>query len=462
VNDYPPFDGCEVVQRLHTGPIADTYQAVQRPLGRPVLIKALGKSILPSSPFAAILEREARILADLDHPNILHLFDFVRTEERMWMILEYLEGWSLDELSQRTGAMPPTVAVSLGLELARGLGHAHQRGIVHRAVEPKNVLVSRRGSVRITNFSMAAGDGLPQGPELYDGASGLRGHSYMSPEQILGEPADPRSDLFSLGVVLYELVSGKHPFDAPDERTAAQRIRHDHPTSLARVAPHTPSSLERLVHHCLEKMPSDRFHDAGELERALKAVLKELGASSANQALGGFLQRAGLSNEAPSPEELAPRSLLPSEQPSLRPTLIGLGICSLLLLVGSGVIHLVTSRVDSGKDAGRAARPLELMPQPSAFLRVVADPWAHVVVDGQKVETTPFARPIPLRAGTHYLRFEHPFAPTERRTVSLSPGETALLDVKMQVNAPAPLDSAEVNAPDHSSEPAVDAGPPSP
>jgi hypothetical protein len=257
-------------------------------------------------------------------------------------------------------------------------------------------------------------------------------------------------------------VSGKHPFDAPDERTAAQRIRHDHPTSLARVAPDTPNSLERLVHRCLEKMPSERFHDAGELGRALKGILKDLEGGSAHEAVGAFLLRTGLSTEAPPPEEMAPRSVVLSEQPSLRPTLIGLGICSLLLILGSGVIHLVTSGADSGKEAGRAARPLELMPQPSAFLRVVADPWAHVVVDGQKVETTPFARPIPLRAGTHYVRFEHPYAPTERRTVSLSPGETVLLDVRMHVHAPAPTSSADPNGPDNDSAAAHDAGPPSP
>jgi serine/threonine-protein kinase len=259
--------------------------------------------------------------------------------------------------------------------------------------------------------------------------------------------------------VLYELLTGRHPFDAPDERTAAQRIRHDHPTALTRALPDLPGSLERAVHRCLEKMPSDRFHDAVELERALKGALKELGGGSTRELIGTLLVRAGLSSEAPPPEDAGPRSQFIPEQPSLRPALIGLGIAAALLLVGSGAIYLLTSRADRG--AGRASHPLELVPASAAFLRVVADPWAHVVVDGQRVDTTPFARPIPLPAGTHYVRLEHPNAPAERRTISLAPGETVLLDVKMNVLAP-PSSSSSAGPAEEPPDGGVDAGPPSP
>ena len=130
-----------------------------------------------------------------------------------------------------------------------------------------------------------------------------------------------------------------------------------------------------------------------------------------------------------------------------------------MLLSGSGVIHLLTRSADRG--AGRASHPLYLVPASAAYLRVVAEPWAHVVVDGQRVDTTPFARPIPLPAGTHYVRLEHPNAPTERRTITLAPGETVLLDVKMNVVIPSSSSSAAA-VPEGPPDGGVDAGPPSP
>src|SRR6188508_1653797 len=143
MTDAPRFDGCEVVERLHSGPLSELYRAVQRPLGRPVLIKAIGASILPSSPFAASLEREARLLAELDHPGIVKLHDFVRKDERMWMVLEHVDGWTLEELRKKAGKLAPAEVVAIALEIARALAHAHDKGVSHRDVRPHNVMISR-------------------------------------------------------------------------------------------------------------------------------------------------------------------------------------------------------------------------------------------------------------------------------------------------------------------------------
>jgi serine/threonine-protein kinase len=455
----PDFEGVTIIEKLRSGPIADLYHAIQQPLGRPVLLKVLSSSILPSSPFAATLEREARLLAELHHPNVLHVHDFVRRGDRMWLVLEYVDGWTLEEVSAKSGKLAPASAAAIGLEVARALEHAHAHGVVHRDVQPKNVLVSKTGQIKLVNFAVAVDERLPTAPELLDGSESFGGPHYMSPEQILGEPADPRSDLFSLGVVLYQLLTGQRPFDAPDERSTTQRIRHDAPPPLARMTPGLPGSLERAVVRCLEKMPSDRFLSASELAQALEGVLAELDSDASTRArIRDALIDGGLLDRAPKSTGEPLRITAPAAPPTpLRRAVLGLVVCSGLIAIGGGVLSWANWRESRSHVGG--ARRLELAPNQPAYLRVVAEPWAHVHVDGQRVETTPFAKPIPLRAGTHYVRLEHPNAPVERRTVELVPGETVLIDVKMKVDKAALAASASRDA---GTDAEPDAPPPSP
>lgn len=432
------FDGCEVVEQLRRGAVSELYRAVQRPLGRPVLIKSIGASILPSSPFAATLEREARMLAELDHSNIVELYDFVRRDDRMWMVLEYVDGWSLDEIQKRVKQVPEAAAIAIALEVGRALGHAHDKRIIHRDLQPRNILVSRRGELKLTNFAAASDARLDTSPELLDGGASYTGPAYMSPEQILGEPLDPSSDQFSLGVILYELLSGERPFMAPDERNESLRIRSEPPPPLGRRVS-TRSAVERVVVRCLEKLPGDRYRNTRELLGALEAAKKELGGGETSTTLLGLLGQAGLVRpEARPKEEALPPDLLPRSTPmTVARASAGILLAFLLLMVGGAGIQWAARRGEARAGTG-AGRRLELVPQNAAYLRVVAQPWAHVVVDGQRVDTTPFARSIPLGVGTHYVRLEHPNAPVERRTVKVLPGETVLLNISMRVSLPAP------------------------
>lgn len=454
MGELPVFGECQVIEKLRSEPVADLYHAVQQPLGRPVLLKALSSSILPSSPFAASLEREARVLAELHHPNILHVHDFVRRDDRMWLVLEYVDGWPLDELAKTVKQLPPLTAAAIALEVARALEHAHRHGVVHRDVQPKNIMVSRRGHVKLMNFSVAVDGRLPTAPELLDGASSFGGPLYLSPEQILGEAADPRSDMFSLGVVLYELLAGVRPFDAPDERTAAQRIRHDAAPPLSRAVSGVPPALERLVQRCLGKMPSDRFASTEDVVLALERFANDGGVTSSHRQILRTLVASGLTEDAP--RSVVDGSAVRAERteaPPVRWAVFGFVIC-LGLVVGVGAaIHWIAAREGEAAPVRRGPTELALSPKRPAYLRVVADPWAHVIVDGQRVDTTPFARAIPLTAGTHYVRLEHPSAATERRTLTLAPGETVVLDVKMRVEGRAPVDAGDPLLP-----PALDSG----
>ena len=433
---FPDFDGYQVIERVRTGPVSDLYQAVQQPLGRRVLIKALSPSILPSSPFAAILEREARVLAALDHPNIPRVLDFERRGDRMWIVLEDFSGQPLDLMLEQ-GPRSPAFVAALGVELARALAHAHEHGVIHRDVQPRNVVISARGRVKLSSFAVAIDDRLPSAPELLDGADTGRARAYCSPELILGENPGSRSDLFSLGVVLYEALTGRHPFGTAVDRRLSVAIRQDPPAPIGRTAEPVPPAFERAIMRCLEKLASDRFDSARELERVLRAILLGLGHGTTVDVLA---------TEAQDGSALDPPSLRPSvRQPSrvsFAVSLAGLVGISCLMLAGLGAIHLATGQGLLRDGSG---------PQPSAgaissathgYLKVVADPWAHVVVDGQRRETTPFATPLPLRPGSHELRFEHPAAETERRSVRVVPGETVLVDVRMKLKVrPSPLDA---------------------
>ena len=200
-----------------------------------MLIKALGQNILPSSPFASTLEREARLLSELDHPGIVKVHDFVKRGDRMWLVLEHVDGVTLEELLNRAKRLSEAAALAIGLRLTEALAHAHEHSVVHRDLSSKNVFISKRGEVKLLNFALAVDERMPTAPELLDGSTGYLGPVYMSPEQILGEPADPRSDSFSVGVILYELLSGVRPFEGPErslhvaahsaERAAAAHAR---------------------------------------------------------------------------------------------------------------------------------------------------------------------------------------------------------------------------------------------
>jgi serine/threonine-protein kinase len=435
MDPLPTFEGCEVLERIRSGPVADLYRAVQQPLGRTVTIKALGASIVPASPFAAALEREARLLAQLGHPNVIGLYDFVRHDERMWLVLEHVDGLTLADVLAKTGALPQAASIFVARGLASALEHAHERGVIHRDLRPQHVLVSRSGDVKLTDFAVAADERLPTAPEILSGATGPPSLSYASPEQILGEPPDPRSDLFSLGVLLYELLAGTPPFGGSDDRSATSRIRNEPPPPLGRYVPELSPALERVVLRCLQKLPSDRFQSASELGDALALAERELGATAPRDSLLAKMRAAGLETRGPLPNKVERDPQARSTASVGRASLVLLGL-SFVSLAGGVAIQLTAGRSDRMAGDRDTRGRLELLPTNAGQLRVVAQPWAHVIVDGQKLETTPFARPIPLAPGTHYVRLEHPLAPTERRTLTVTGGETIVLDVVMKVRGP--------------------------
>ncbi|MDF2692500.1 MAG: Serine/threonine-protein kinase PknB [Labilithrix sp.] len=468
------FGGYRITGTLGEGAVSTIYKAVHEPLGRVVALKALKAQIAATSSFGEQLDREAKILADIAHPNVVLLLEAGRADSgRPYLVLEWVDGPSLEQLlaaldaprrtrekssRKKTLGVPEALAIACGLCAA--LEHIHERGIVHRDVKPGNVLLSQTGHVKVIDFGIAqrprttsmsdtlGSEGITasgrMAPEQLKDAFGTP--AYMSPEQILGDFVDGRSDLFSLGVVLYQMLSGSRPFETPGQsdgkRSAAQRIRRDAPAPLRERAPHCPRAVERIVMRLLEKSPNDRYPSAGavkeRLESALRAETREDPAALVRQALG----LAGLGSKASSTEKKPAAAPRPQSSPriasraSIGPGRALLGFVAIAVAFVIGVIANEGRNAEARDGRSAGSRALELAPERAGGLRVVATPWAHVRVDGQLVETTPFARAIPLGAGRHFVTLTHPDAPSPiEREIEIVSGEIVTLDVTMTMSA---------------------------
>jgi len=447
VADLPTIDRFRVIEELGSGALSSVYKAIEEPIGRTVALKVLKETIAPSSPFARHLEREGRMLGELSHPNIGLLYAFAKTDTRLYLVLEFVDGFSLAAVLSKMPTLPPDSVAAIGAAIARGLAHAHSRGIVHRDIKPANIMISTRGDVKIFDFGIAqrapgAEEPLASSPTRLEDAAAFGTPDYMSPEQILGETVDARSDIFSLGIVLYQLVCGARPFERGDEtdrRPAANRIRRDPPIPLHRRAPDVALALERIVMRAIEKLPVDRFQSADVMAEQLEEFATARSGLRSEKLVVGALEHAGLIPRATE----GTRAPAQRRRASIRRAIAGLAVLGGAAVVCAAAIQATANR--EGEPAG--ARPLELTPAAPGYLRVLATPWAEVWVDGQRVDVTPFARAVPLPVGRHYVTLVHPNAPIEKRTVSIAAGDTSTIDVVMAVPELAPLVDAGAHGP---------------
>jgi len=445
VSETPDFEPYVSLGRIETGPTCDVYLARHATLERPVWIKVLREHVPLSSPFAARLMREGQFLAKLDHVNVIDIVDCVRRPPRLWLVLEAIDGWTLADIIVQvrraagnaegrsfTGLEARGIA-ALGLQIARALAHTHEAGILHGAVWPQHIVVSKHGLCKLSGFSLAESLERQRESASIESEPGAFEPAYLSPEQVREEPLDERSDLFSLGVVLYELLAGHRPFHSAGDASTARSIRRDAPEPLVQKNPEVSPELERIVQRCLEKQRERRFDSAGQLVRALEHVLGSEALADLNPMVARALGAAGLPvpSAAPSPRTRADELRQLAAARGLRQSLTGLFVASGLLLVGGAGLHAWLDAESRGpRQAERSANALE-----RGELLVVAHPWAHVFVDGQKFETTPFATPIQLAAGVHHIRLEHPSAQPERREIELRPGERITLEVSMKLES---------------------------
>src|ERR1700733_6373941 len=231
---------CRILEEVASGGMAVVYRAVQDPLGRTVAIKALKTSAAAEENVVTRLEREAKSLAMLQHENIIHVYDFHEERGAMFIVMEYVQGIDLYDLLEKCGRLPYDVAAILAMQVARALDYVHYRGIVHRDIKPANIMIARTGGTKVMDFGIARDTSFG---DLTEAGTGIGTPAYMSPEQVLGDKLDARSDIFSLGVLLYQMTTGKKPFVEDERRSAMHKIRLEKHISARKLNPEIPPEL---------------------------------------------------------------------------------------------------------------------------------------------------------------------------------------------------------------------------
>jgi serine/threonine-protein kinase len=272
----------EILEKLGAGGMGVVYKARDIKLDRIVALKFLAGHLLDSQTARIRFEQEARTISALNHPHIAIVYEAADFKGESFLVLEYLPGdtlrTKLRELRANGRKMSIAAVVDVALQLAEGLAHAHRHQVMHRDIKPGNLMFNADGQLKITDFGLAK---FIAGPDVTQGGAVQGTAQYMSPEQARGRETDHRSDLFSAGVVLYEIAAGETPFNAPDEAGLLRQIVKTDPPPLAKLRPDAPQNLCNIVTHLLEKSPKERYQKADDLVLDLRALQREIEAPTA-------------------------------------------------------------------------------------------------------------------------------------------------------------------------------------
>ena len=250
--------------------MAQVYKARDNVLGRTVAVKLLREQYVNDSQFVARFRREAQAAANLAHPNIVNVYDVGQDGDLHYIVMEYIAGDNLKDLIQRSAPLPTDRAVSIAMQILAGLEYAHRSGLIHRDVKSQNVLIAPEGGVvKVTDFGIAKS---VSDLGLTEAGTALGTAHYFSPEQAKGERVVPQSDIYAVGVTLYEMLTGQLPFESDNIMGLAYKHIGEPPRPIRQLNPSVPARLEAIVMKALAKTPAGRFSSAAEMEKALRAV----------------------------------------------------------------------------------------------------------------------------------------------------------------------------------------------
>ena len=265
-------DRYQLQDQMVRGGMTAIYRGRDLRTDRIVAIKVLREVYNTNPKFVTRFQREAKAASALQHPNVVQFYDYGQTDGNYYIVMELIEGTDLRRYLRVRGILDVDTAVTIAHNVALGLGAAHSHGIVHRSVKPQNILVGRDGSIKLTDFGIAFVYEGVDAERLTDTGMTLGTVQYFPPEQAQGEIVTPAADVYSLGIVIYEMVTGRTPFDGDSPVAVAMQHIQDAPTPPSQINTNIPPALEGIILRCLEKAPEMRFRDGSQLAQALETL----------------------------------------------------------------------------------------------------------------------------------------------------------------------------------------------
>jgi len=441
VNRIGPY----LIERvLSSGGMSTLYLGRHHQLGRPVAIKQLHPHLAGDHSLVKRFEREAKILGGLHHPNIVDILDFFGLQDSYYIVLEYIAGRSLKELLARRNPLPPLAAAYIGEQVAQGLRYAHERGVVHRDIKPANIMFTESGGVKITDFGLAF---VKEAMSLTDPGTFFGTPAYLAPEQIRGQSGDERTDLFSLGILLYEMISGVNPFQGESPSQCLDKILRHRPERLSAMSRTVPPRLEALIFSLLEKDPSQRLGSAQEVARRLEPYI--------------FFNGEGLARLLAEPQDFRPRQedeaawkkLVRRERGDwlLKRMVLSAAAAAVIAILGWWAYKNIPSVISDrfrqpmpppsvGPEPSPAAtppKPDSLRLSPPSKLRISGTTGARILVDGQERGNIPLSLEG-LGPGRHRLRAELDGYQAVERLLRIPPGKDLDISLNLRPEAKPP------------------------
>jgi beta-lactam-binding protein with PASTA domain/predicted Ser/Thr protein kinase len=351
-------DRYEVVRKLGSGGFADVYLANDRLLGRQVALKVLSSRYAHDEQFVERFRREASSAAGLNHPNIVQIYDRGEAEGTYYIAMEYLEGRSLKEVIVKYAPLSSELLVSVAVQILEALRFAHRRDVIHRDIKPQNIIIDNDGRVKVTDFGIARAGSAST---MTEAGSILGTAHYFSPEQAQGQPVEAASDLYSLGVVMYEMATGGLPFDGENPVSIAMKHVHDPPAAPRSINPLIPENLEAVILRSLGKRPVDRYLTAQAMLDDLKRVqegqpvvaptgfAEEVTRVMAPVAAAGAAGMAQPTQVRRRPPDLPAPIIEPDEEPGRPRSAWPWVLVIILILALAGAAYVILSNWDTGQ-----------------------------------------------------------------------------------------------------------------
>ncbi len=298
-------DSYDQIQKMAIGGMAEIYRGRQKNLDRPVAIKRIRAEYRENKDIKERFRREARASANLLHQNLAHVYDYRLVNGEAYMIMEYIDGFDLAELLEKVGALPVDVGLMIASKVLNGLTHVHAHGMIHRDLKPDNIRISTRGEVKIMDFGIAFD---PSESNLTMPGVLIGSPHYLAPEQIVGAKLDPRVDIFSFGITLYEMMTGKKPFFETANESVYTRIQKGGFISPDAIRADLPPFVIQCIHSCLQVLPAKRPASAGRLAGSLNEFLFRHYSLAHEARIKQFLMQSGLLHGNPSLIEVEERT----------------------------------------------------------------------------------------------------------------------------------------------------------